>query len=71
MTSQCCHHWVIETAAGPDSKGRCKFCRAEKIFTNYMPVITIKDHVMLQKAQRQSRDYQGGLTPYFGVRTSA
>lgn len=70
MKSPCRHHWVIETAAGPDSKGRCKFCRAEKVFANYMPMTTPRDYVTLHKAQRQGRNYCGGLTPYLGARSS-
>jgi len=34
---RCCyHHWVIETADGPVSKGRCRLCDAEKEFRNYL-----------------------------------
>ena len=35
MTSnQCPHHWIIETANGPISKGKCKLCRVEREFNN-------------------------------------
>jgi hypothetical protein len=30
----CRHHWLIEEAAGPTSKGRCKSCGAERDFSN-------------------------------------
>jgi hypothetical protein len=68
MTSTCCHHWVIEAALGPASRGQCKFCRAEKIFVNYAPVNTMRDSVMLHRAKQESRAYAGGLKAYFGVK---
>ena len=34
MTTQCTHHWLIETAAGPVSKGMCRFCGEEREFSN-------------------------------------
>ena len=35
MTSNHCpHHWIIETANGPISKGKCKLCRVEREFNN-------------------------------------
>ena len=32
--TQCPHHWHIETAAGPVSKGVCRFCGEERDFDN-------------------------------------
>ena len=32
--TQCAHHWLIETAAGPVSKGVCRLCGEERQFTN-------------------------------------
>ena len=34
--NQCSHHWVIEGAGGPTSKGMCRLCGAEKDFKNYL-----------------------------------
>ena len=34
--NQCSHHWVIEGAGGPTSKGICRLCGAEKDFRNYL-----------------------------------
>jgi len=31
----CQHHWVIETAKGPTSLGRCKKCHEVKEFRNH------------------------------------
>ena len=33
-TTECPHHWLIETAAGPVSKGVCRLCGEEREFTN-------------------------------------
>ena len=32
--ADCIHHWVIELATAPKSKGRCKRCRIIKTFSN-------------------------------------
>jgi hypothetical protein len=37
IQTECRHHWVIDTAHGPTSKGKCKNCGAEKEFLNYAP----------------------------------
>jgi len=34
--SQCRHHWVIDSALGPVSKGACRNCGIEKEFKNYL-----------------------------------
>ena len=34
VTKKCCHHWVIETAYGPDSVGMCKNCLETREFKN-------------------------------------
>lgn len=31
------HHWIIETANGPNSEGVCKFCHAHRDFPNWLP----------------------------------
>ena len=37
-TTQCPHHWIIETPDGPVSNGRCKLCGEEKEFNNSMGI---------------------------------
>jgi len=32
---KCCHHWLIESAAGPVSKGVCRYCGMQNEFNNY------------------------------------
>ena len=38
LLAMCQHHWLIETANGPASKGHCKLCGAIYTFTNSMPM---------------------------------
>jgi len=33
-TTRCAHHWIIETATGPVSKGMCRLCGEEREFSN-------------------------------------
>ena len=33
-TTQCAHHWIIETPDGPLSKGVCRLCGEERDFNN-------------------------------------
>ena len=33
--ADCSHHWLIESAKGPTSKGVCKYCGSEREFLNY------------------------------------
>ncbi len=37
---ECRHHWIIETADGPVSRGICKLCGAKKEFSNSLPDFT-------------------------------
>jgi hypothetical protein len=34
--AQCRHHWIIEPASGPTSRGLCKICGTEKHFDNVL-----------------------------------
>jgi len=34
--AQHAHHWVIDEAAGPESHGVCRSCRAEREFRNWL-----------------------------------
>lgn len=37
MTATCKHHWIIDTAAGPTSRGVCERCGVEQSFANSLP----------------------------------
>jgi len=46
-TAQHAHHWIIEEASGPLSKGRCKTCGASRDFKNWLEdtdFITNEEH---------------------------
>jgi hypothetical protein len=34
VPDSCRHHWIIDTANGPTSHGRCKRCGSERDFFN-------------------------------------
>ena len=34
--SKCCHHWVIQPADGPESRGLCQVCGEVRDFKNYV-----------------------------------
>ncbi len=56
MTQQdapCPHHWIIETANGPSSKGVCRLCHEERQFENAPHLDT---WVQLQERQRRAKD---------------
>lgn len=38
-TAVCRHHWIIDSAVGPVSKGRCRTCGVEKEFRNYIETV--------------------------------
>jgi hypothetical protein len=33
---ECIHHWRIEPATGPTSRGRCTKCHRVRVFDNYL-----------------------------------
>jgi len=35
-TTACRHQWIIDSPAGPSSKGACRRCGAEREFMNYI-----------------------------------
>jgi len=53
VKDKCRHHWVIEGARGPTSRGVCKLCGAEKEFHNSWPSF----------AAHEGREKAAGLPP--------
>lgn len=49
----CCHHWVIDLAIGPLSKGECRLCGAERLFRNHLRLAEIAP-VRAMVGQRQA-----------------
>ena len=35
-TPQCSHQWMIDSPNGPQSRGECRLCGAERYFQNYI-----------------------------------
>jgi len=50
------HHWMIETANGPTSLGRCQKCRAKKEFINTPPDGGIFDWSKINAAKDNRED---------------
>jgi hypothetical protein len=56
---ECCHHWVVDMAAGPTSQGVCILCGARKEFKNYLPDCLAVDKKVYEKWLSRQRDYKG------------
>lgn len=39
------HHWLIDRADGPTSRGRCKYCRTRREFSNSFPELDAIERV--------------------------
>ena len=52
---ECCHHWIIEVALGPLSKGVCKACGEERLFRNQLRWEEITP-VRVMNGRRQEKD---------------
>ena len=52
--STCLHHWIIETANGPTSRGICRNCNESKLFNNSI-VDLDRDFHDLQPAGRAAQ----------------
>lgn len=61
MTDKICkaHHWLIEEARGPTSKGRCINCGEEREFSNWYN--HIGPRAWLPKEDRQIRDWEAQM----------
>jgi hypothetical protein len=55
MKHNCCHHWIIEVAIGPLSKGVCKLCGEEQLFRNQLRWAEIAP-VRVMRGRRQEND---------------
>ena len=60
--TQCAHHWIIETATGPRSKGKCQLCGEKKEFSNsagYMVTNWNSDPAISRAPQREEAEGDG------------
>ena len=67
----CPHHWIIELAIGPLSKGACKTCGEERLFRNHFqlseitPIRGVNDRRGADESQNplQQREYHPFALP--------
>ena len=38
VMEMCCHHWIIESPNGANSRGVCKHCGAHRDFINFVDI---------------------------------
>jgi len=56
------HHWVIDEAQGPTSRGRCKLCGKQADFANSTPDGGFSDTAKMGRA-RDAREDGGDFWP--------
>ena len=54
--ANCIHHWIIEMATAPKSKGRCKYCKTVRNFSNTPEDKTIERYNPVTKTIIKTRD---------------
>lgn len=57
LRHNCCHHWIIDVATDPLSKGVCRLCGEEKLFRNQLHW----DEVFPEGAVNGKRQANGGM----------
>ena len=55
QSTRCPHHWIIETANGPSSKGVCQICGEDREFKN-----SIEAEPWGQILARQRQNWKAG-----------
>ena len=56
----CQHHWIIDSPAGPVSKGVCRVCDEEREFLNYVEGSSWGSDISLEQLSGGSR-YPAGV----------
>lgn len=52
--TRCSHHWLIESPAGPVSKGTCRKCGAEREFANVLDSVGWEDFTLERDKWRKA-----------------
>ena len=65
VQGECRHHWIIDSPAGPVSKGLCRLCGEERLFQNYLEGGGWDDKVTLEQVSSGSR-YPSTFVPSEG-----
>jgi monomeric isocitrate dehydrogenase len=63
----CRHHWVIESAVGPVSRGVCRKCKATKSFKNYIEANPWTDSYSSSESGRHPLNRTGSDLPEEGT----
>ena len=59
--STCCHHWVIEPANGPISRGVCQRCNESREFKNSVVDIEREFHYTSPSGKADQSGRPGGI----------
>ena len=65
VQGECRHYWIIDSPAGPASKGICRLCGEERLFQNYLEGGRWEDKVTLEQVSSGGR-YPSTLIPSEG-----
>ena len=66
MSSEdCVHHWVIETADGPRSSGKCQKCDLEKVFYNSIEEGFTNFALGIRRRKNGNREYEPSGEPEY------
>jgi hypothetical protein len=49
--STCVHHWLIEPAVGPISRGVCKLCGEQKDFYNILDDFQTNEEIIIRSGE--------------------
>ena len=60
--ARCPHHWVIETANGPSSKGVCQICGEDREFQNSIETEPWRQ-LLARQRQNGKADYEKEKQP--------
>jgi hypothetical protein len=52
----CIHHWLIEPATGPVSRGVCKFCGEQKDFFNILDEFQTNEEISVRSEEKDSTE---------------
>ena len=59
INKMCQHHWLIEEAHGPTSKGRCINCGEEREFPNWCDLVEFR--AWRPKEERETQEWEAKM----------
>jgi hypothetical protein len=72
-SGSCHHHWVIDMAKGPVSKGRCEVCGTSKEFPNFLSdCLAIKNEEsyeqwLAREGRQERKRAKAGRSPIYPI----